>query len=168
MGVDSATSEAVRQGKQAPKKPDLDAINKSLITRAEAVSQHLATALGQSAQRQMIRLSGGGLSATEVADQTAGFLRNLSTAYLEAQSNGALTSAMNTGRLATMRRNTPKACYSSELLDEATCEECVAIDGTPYETIDAASEDYPTGGFAGCLGMERCRGTVVAVYEETP
>lgn len=58
--------------------------------------------------------------------------------------------------------------YASELLDKNTCDECRLVDGKEYPDLEAAERDYPTGGYAHCHGRERCRGTLVAVYEETP
>lgn len=52
--------------------------------------------------------------------------------------------------------------YASELLDSATCGPCADIDGTQYETMEAALADYPGfGGYKNCDGGDRCRGTVV-------
>jgi hypothetical protein len=56
--------------------------------------------------------------------------------------------------------------YASELLDENTCVNCEKIDGHKYDTESEATSDYPSGGFADCLGGPRCRGTIVAVYGE--
>ena len=53
--------------------------------------------------------------------------------------------------------------YASELLDQDTCANCWAVDGTQYATPDDALADYPTGTYAGCLDGGRCRGTLVAV-----
>jgi hypothetical protein len=60
----------------------------------------------------------------------------------------------------------PATYHSSELLDENTCENCEEVDGTDYDSIDDAEADYPTGGYSECLGGPRCRGTIVAVYDE--
>ena len=53
--------------------------------------------------------------------------------------------------------------YASELLDQDTCANCRAVDGTQYATLDAALADYPDGPYAGCLSGGHCRGTLVAV-----
>jgi hypothetical protein len=166
-GIDEAAKEAQRQGKAKVTKPSLDDdLQARLAARAAATDRLLARDFGTAASRQAMRLTNEGVAATKVADQVAAHLTGLSTKYIEDKANGALTQAMNDGRKATMTRNSPKRIYSSELLDSNTCEECVAVDGREYEAIDDANEDYPTGGYSDCLGMERCRGTLVAVYHE--
>ncbi|QTF82101.1 MuF-like minor capsid protein [Arthrobacter phage Prairie] len=65
----------------------------------------------------------------------------------------------------------PSEIWASELLDSATCGPCAAIDGKEYETLAAAREDYPHGGYAMCDGDARCRGTLVFIFpagQETP
>jgi hypothetical protein len=57
-----------------------------------------------------------------------------------------------------------KGYYASELLDKATCDPCSIIDGTQYDTLAQAKADYPNGGYKDCLGGDRCRGTIVAVW----
>jgi len=62
----------------------------------------------------------------------------------------------------------PTGIFSSEILDGATCPSCAAIDGTQYETLDAAYSDYPNAStYVNCDGGARCRGTLVLVYGET-
>ena len=58
----------------------------------------------------------------------------------------------------------PARIWSSELLDGSTCLPCSAVDGREYESLEAAREDYPLGGFARCDGGPRCRGTLVIEY----
>ncbi|WBF78972.1 capsid maturation protease [Arthrobacter phage Bolt007] len=65
----------------------------------------------------------------------------------------------------------PSEIWASELLDSATCGPCQAIDGKEYETVAAAREDYPHGGYGMCDGDARCRGTLVFIFpagQETP
>lgn len=57
-----------------------------------------------------------------------------------------------------------KGYYASELLDKNTCQPCSAVDGTAYATLAEAKMDYPYGGYRDCLGGDRCRGTIVAVW----
>jgi hypothetical protein len=73
------------------------------------------------------------------------------------------------GRAAAMV-DLPKAAsyYASELLDKRTCTPCHDIDGREYPTIGDARVDYPAGGYRLCEGGDRCRGTIVAVWQETP
>lgn len=59
--------------------------------------------------------------------------------------------------------------YASELLDTNTCTSCAAVDGKEYPSVEAAHQEYHGhGGYMGCLGGLRCRGTLVFVYAETP
>ena len=44
------------------------------------------------------------------------------------------------------------------------CHACEAVDGREYESLEAAREDYPLGGFKDCRGQARCRGTLVFEY----
>ena len=44
------------------------------------------------------------------------------------------------------------------------CHACEAVDGREYESLEAAREDYPLGGFARCDGGPRCRGTLIFEY----
>lgn len=58
----------------------------------------------------------------------------------------------------------PARIWASELLDGNTCPVCAAVDGREYESLEAAREDYPLGGFARCDGGPRCRGTLIFEY----
>jgi hypothetical protein len=165
QGVEQAVGEAERQGITA-KVPDLDTT--SLTSRANAVDTLLTRSLGEAAGRKAVNLTAesGAISAADVASQVGEYLAGLSDDYLKQQLSGATVQAMNTGRKAVFAENPPKYLYASELLDENACEECTAIDGTEYDSLEAAEADYPTGGYAECLGGPRCRGTLVAVHTD--
>jgi hypothetical protein len=65
--------------------------------------------------------------------------------------------------------DTPARYEASEIVDEATCAACAAVDGEVYETLAAAERDYGPGGSHGyvkCEAGANCRGTLVAVYPE--
>lgn len=161
-----AAGEAVRQGVNI-KRPPLEAIQGSLRNRAEAVDSLLTANLAQTASRHALRLTGGGLSAEEVADATRTYLSGLSGTYLRDMLGGAVQTSINAARKEVFSRDgQPGEIFASELLDENTCPACTAVDGTPYASMDEAERDYPTGGYADCDGRERCRGTLVKVYEE--
>lgn len=165
IGVDQAVQEASRQGVEVSRKSVTD-LSASLQDRAEAIDALLTDDIVQSAQRQAIRLTGGGLSPAEVADETHVFLIGLTGAAMHDILSGAIQQSMNAGRkLVFQGDNEPGTLYASELLDTNTCSPCIRIDGTPYESIEAAERDYPTGGFKHCEGRERCRGTVIKVYD---
>lgn len=168
MGIDQAAKEAERQGITEAKRIALPDVEKLLDNRAAAVDEVLARSLSEAAGRQALRRTAPSVDAATVAQQVKEHLSGLTGSYLHDQLNGALNGAMNTGRKAVMSRNSPKAIYSSELLDDNTCEQCTAIDGTEFLTMAEAEAAYPTGGYGDCLGLERCRGTLVATYTETP
>jgi hypothetical protein len=168
LGAAQATAEAIRQGQPAAM-PTLDAASAELEARAGALEQILAQAVSQAASTKAVQLSGGTLDADAVAGQVADYLGGLSDAYLSDQLGGALSAAQNAGRLAAMGHNQASRFYASELLDSSTCTACEEIDGTEYDTAEAAAADYPAGGYRDCQGGPRCRGTIVAIYgEEVP
>jgi hypothetical protein len=60
----------------------------------------------------------------------------------------------------------PAEVYASELLDRNTCAPCAQLDGQQYDTLEDGLQDYPgAGGYVGCEGGSRCRGTLVIVWE---
>lgn len=61
----------------------------------------------------------------------------------------------------------PKEVYASELLDGNTCTPCRDVDGTRYESLADAMTEYPDAGpMVNCRGGDRCRGTLVLVWDE--
>jgi hypothetical protein len=57
------------------------------------------------------------------------------------------------------------AYYANETLDANTCRNCAAVDGRWLgNSLEEVERTYPNGGYIDCLGRERCRGTVVAVF----
>lgn len=165
-GIDQAATEAEAQGVTKAKRPALSDLEDSLTNRAKAVGQILTKELAGAAGKKAMDLTGGSATPTQVADAVKEHLMGLTKARVKDQVSGATSTAQNSGRKLTMRRNDPQHIYSSELLDENTCTECANEDGTEFENVDAAEADYPGGGYADCEGGERCRGTLVAVYNE--
>lgn len=166
-GIDSAADEAKAQGIKTVRKTNIAEIEGLLDMRAKATDMYLANTLSDSAARQAIRIGGQGLEPEAMAKQVGDTLRSMSTSSIKDQMNGALTQAMNDGRRNTIKRNSPKRVYASELLDANTCSACIEVDGREYSSVDDTTEDYPNGGYIECQGMERCRGTLVAVYDES-
>lgn len=163
--IAAARAEAAAQGVTI-ELIDVAELAPMLNTRADAVATLLARSISETAARQaLVRY---GVNVLEPADVAAGVrdqLESLSDAYLNDQLGGSLTQAQNTGRRAVMGRR-PARIYASELLDQNTCIKCKAKDGTEYSELTDAEKDYPTGGYSECLGGPRCRGTLVAVYDE--
>lgn len=165
-GATLAVQEAQRQGKTI-QAPVLSKVHGRLQARAKATDKLLARSLADTASRKAVSLTGGSILPGDVADAVKAHLTGLSDSYLEDQLNGALMQALNEGRREVMEDGNATEIYASELLDGNTCESCTAIDGTSYQTMDDAQQDYPTGGYGDCDGGPRCRGTLVAVYDET-
>ncbi|ASX98676.1 MuF-like minor capsid protein [Arthrobacter phage Colucci] len=78
----------------------------------------------------------------------------------------AIHAAHGTGRNEAAADLNPSAIYASEIMDGATCGPCADIDGHKYKTLEEAREDYPNGGYGGCDGDLRCRGTLVFMYDD--
>lgn len=165
LAAEEAIREAKAQGRIIPK-PDLEEAAELLRERADATATLLARSISETAGRQAVQRWGGSLTPGEVADEVRAHLEGLSDAYLVDQLGGALQQATNTGRKEVIDEGDPTDIYGSELLDANTCSNCSAIDGTRYQSIADAENDYPTGGYHNCLGGPRCRGTLVAVYGE--
>lgn len=163
-GVFEAAEEASRQGREAPD-VDLEEAYERVTARADAVAEHLSRSLSDAASRQALRHTAPGVDPDEVAARVREHLEELSDAFLREQLGGALNSAMNDGRREVMASVGGGTFYASELLDESTCSNCAEVDGKEYSSLVATIADYPTGGYRGCKGGARCRGTILAVYD---
>jgi hypothetical protein len=166
LAAEQHTGEAERQGVRLDR-PDTSSLSGRLLSRSDAVDNILTRDLSSSASRNAVRLAGGTLSSAEVADWVRNDLLGRSDTYMRDILGGAVQQAINDGRALVMRRASPDRIYASELLDNNTCTLCSSIDGTEYQNLDDAERDYPGGGYTDCLGRDRCRGTLVAVYGET-
>lgn len=165
-GRDAALQEAKDQGKSI-KAPAID--KEFLRDRSDAVSSIMARSLGEAAARNALNRTGGSLTAKQVAQEVKDHLLGLSDAYLKDTLGGALTNAQNTGRFTVAEEigdDEIETVVASELLDGATCDACVDVDETEYESLAALMEDYPMGQYKDCKGGTRCRGTGVIVYKE--
>ncbi|MEV4227250.1 hypothetical protein AB0J81_09100 [Streptomyces bobili] len=141
------------------------AIRDRLRQIGRTAARVLGVGLVQSATRQAMRVWGSG-SASQVAAQVDEHLASLSGAAVEEQVGGAMTAAQNEGRMAVLAVAPPAEYTASEVLDKNSCKPCRDIDGTRYTTLPDAREAYPTGGYTGCLGGSRCRGTLVTVWPQ--
>lgn len=162
-----AVGEAVSQGFAIPM-PDDAALAGALADHATAVAVQSANGLSLSAQRKAVQLVGG-RSPAELAAEVVDYLHGLKHQWTLDQLQGSVQAAQNVGRFAVFSKapaDHPVRFHSSELLDVNTCSPCSAIDGREYDSIEAATRDYPTGGYMDCEGGPRCRGTVVAVFDE--
>lgn len=115
----------------------------------------------------------GGQRLAEVLLHMREAMEELGEAPVKAALGGALTGAQNEGRLtAAVNADVPGEVYACEVNDANTCPACADIDerylGSTDE-MDRVRQHYPGGGFGGyvgCSGRERCRGTIRFVWPE--
>ena len=137
-----------------------------LIDIAVATAALIGSGLVQNAAGEALRRLRPGVTGREVADHVRAFLTNLPGLGRRDRLSGALHRATNTGRLATLAE-APAATYrASEHNDSRRCDPCAQIDGTEFADLAAANAAYGTGGYVDCLGGARCRGTVVAEWDQ--
>jgi 2'-5' RNA ligase len=164
-------AEAEAQGVTVPEwSLDDEALTAAAIRdRLRQVGRTAARVLGvglvQSAVRQAMRVWGSG-SSEQVAAHVDEHLAALSGAAVEEQIGAAMSAAQNEGRMAVLAVAPPATHTASEILDKASCKPCRDIDGTEYTDLAEARKAYPTGGYTGCLGGARCRGTLVTVWPQ--
>lgn len=138
---------------------------------AKVVAEQLAGQLHSSATAAALRANGPETDADEVAGAVEEALDGLTMAEPERQLGAALTGAQNAARVATLAGSqTVGAIYASEKNDKATCLPCAEINGRWLGNTDDLAQvfrSYPGGaygGYVGCLGRERCRGSIVGVW----
>jgi hypothetical protein len=161
-GAQAVVGEAEAQGVTLAA-PALDDALARISSAAEGSLALMAQSLAQSAASAALHADGPTVTADDRADMVRQHLESLAGADAEYELAGLATKAQNAGRFAAMGA-APGGTrfYSSELNDENTCEACAAEDGTEFDSLDEAMGDYPSG-YVGCLGGNRCRGTVVMV-----
>jgi hypothetical protein len=133
--------------------------------RAALAAGQLEAAAGRRALR-VVSATAGDDAAADVEVTLAG----LSTAPLADQLTAALSAGVNAGRAAAFalaEDDGATAVYTaSEILDENTCDQCLAVDGTEFASLDEATAAYVNGGYIDCEGELRCRGTFIASYPD--
>jgi hypothetical protein len=161
-GARAAQAELAAQGVEAPNPTD-EALLAAVADHSAAVAQQTADGLSLAASRKAVQVSAG-RSAPEVAREVSAYLGGLKHQWERDQLAGAVQQAQNAGRYAVYAPLEPRLkFYASELLDNATCTPCAGVDGTQYNSLDEAQQDYPGGGYVDCAGGPRCRGTLVGV-----
>lgn len=160
--------EAKAQGATVtPAHPAPSSLESRAARAADAVTDQLRTTAARAAQDAPATSS-----ADEVTAATSAALDALDDRGQHAEAGAAMHGAMNTARLDTLRKGPLGAIYASEKNDSSTCEPCHEIDGRWLGNTDQMAQveaSYPAGaygGYIGCLGRERCRGTVVGVWRE--
>jgi 2'-5' RNA ligase len=132
---------------------------------ARTTARLLGAGLVASGVRAAMRLFGSG-SPRQVAGQVDDHLAGLSDSSVREAVGGAMSAAQHEGRMAVLAVAPPGTYVASEALDKSSCQPCRQVDGTRYASLAEARAAYPTGGYTGCLGGARCRGFVVAVWNE--
>jgi HK97 family phage portal protein len=158
--VDEAADQDVAIQRVVPPRAELGPV-------AEAVASLLGQSMSNSAAREALRTYTADADGDTVASDAVKFLRSLSTASTRDSLGGALTRAQNAGRLATLRAAPRAQYFAHEKLDGNTCAPCRHIDGEELPTLDAATLAYGGGPYIFCEGLNRCRGTMVAVWDAT-
>lgn len=166
--VAEAASQGVAIDAASVAMPDMQAIASG---RVQFAATFLAQQAGSRAMRSVQPTKPAKKQAENAALDLGGFLDDLSTRALKDQLGGALTAAQNAGRVAVLQAAPASAgtakYMASEILDVNTCEKCRDEDGHEFDTLAAAQDTYPTGGYIDCQAELRCRGTVVALWGDT-
>lgn len=161
--ADEMKREAAQQGVTVSgEELDID----RLTEIAAAVAAIIASSVANSAGREGLRIWAPNSTGAHVADGVDDHLRSLSDSYLRDQLGNALSAAQNHGRQAVLSSAPPANYYASEVLDTNTCKNCRAIDGQQFVDMEEAEQAYASGGYQLCLGKLRCRGIVVAVWDD--
>lgn len=171
-GADEAIAEARRQGIPDRLLPQLDA---TALAEVESAAAAHATKVAKAPATRLLDVAAeAGARAASRPDASGGTVLEAALDGAEAASRAgtedAARQAANVthglGRAAAQRQlPAPREVYASELLDRNTCGPCATVDGRTYQSLADALVDYPgAGGFVGCDGGSRCRGTLVLVH----
>jgi hypothetical protein len=166
MARDAATEMKDEARKQGVSVSGEEIDETRLTSVAAAVATIIASGLAGAAGREALRVWAPGQSGSDVADQVDDHMRSLSDSYLKDQLGSAVSAAQNHGRQAVLSAAPPAKYFASEVLDTNTCKNCREIDGQQFEDMAAAEQAYVSGGYTECLGRLRCRGIVVAVWDD--
>lgn len=164
-----AAVEAVAQG-VGPLTPHTPT-SEQLADTANVAVTLLAQQIALQAGRQAAHIATGAQpDADDVAGQVKEFLEGLSDAMFTYTAGGILSSAQNRARLATITAGPRCQLVATEMHDANTCKPCDRVDGKVFGFSDdpaavaKADAAYPNGGYVGCEGGARCRGTLYADY----
>lgn len=140
----------------------------ALRVTGQVAASTLADGLRITATREAARVWGPGVASDTVALHVADALTTLTPAQPEYVLGGAATAAEAAGREATMLAGPSAALYAREVNDRNRCGPCSAVDGKWVGNSDDPTKPwrslYPVRGYLGCLGRDRCRGGLVAVW----
>lgn len=162
-GAASVVEEADAQGVQLepaiPRTSELEQV-------AAAIAALGAAELSVGAARELLRTAGRSTTADQAVASIRAYLDQLTDARPTLYLGGALTEAQHAGRLETFASGPQPAYYANEVLDKNTCQECRAVNGRwlGNDLYGDVATMYPTGGYVGCEGRQRCRGQVFGVW----
>lgn len=154
QGVTGARLQAAHPPENVPGLPVLQAVAAGVALTPWARTLQVA-------QRD---LTGAVAAAGVDRERAEAALRGISRDGALDEARQGLHQAIGAGRGDAAAAAEPTRIYASELLDGNTCPACADVDGREYDSLEAAREDYPLGGFARCDGGPRCRGTLVYEY----
>jgi hypothetical protein len=167
-GAETVINEADAQGHHLPH-VDLTSADARIEQAATATAGVLADQVTLAAKSKAMQIAGPDAHMPDVADAVVEHLQNQAGAQRDYELAGLVSQAQNEGRFAALdAAPAGTQFYSSELNDANTCDLCASEDDTNFPSMAEARRDYPAGGFLGCLGGKRCRGTIVAVFGEVP
>jgi phage gp29-like protein len=142
-----------------------------LAATAVVVAAALASSLADGSARKALQAWTPTASPNDVTSAVGLWMDSLTDASLRDQLGGGLSLAQGAGRGATLMAASDAGLnatyYASEILDANTCDPCQAEDGQAFGSLDEADATYGSGGFVDCEGGLRCRGIVVAVWDES-
>jgi hypothetical protein len=133
---------------------------------AAATAAVLASGLASFAAKTAMQHWGPGATADDVAGAVGAGIDGLTDASLRDGLGGALTAAQGAGRVALLDVAPAATYYASEINDTAECDSCAAEDGTEFADLAEAQDAYASGGYSECEGGLRCRGIVIAVWDD--
>lgn len=170
-GASEALDEGRRQGIPDRLIGDVEAVDVEVEAAATAHAQRVAKApaerlLTVAAEAAQRAATTAGATGGDVLSAALDAAEQASRAGTEDLARQAANVTHGLGRTRALRAlPAPREVYASELLDSATCGPCATVDGRTYATLEDALVDYPgAGGFVGCDGGSRCRGTLVLVH----
>lgn len=139
-----------------------------LAGHAAAVANVLASGYANGAARTALLNAGPGSTAADVEFAVRTNLEDLAKAdggFVNTATGSALATAAHTGRVATLTKAPATTAFvATEVLDGNECKPCAEISGHRFATLADANAAYPAGHYVACLGRERCRGTVLAIF----
>lgn len=146
----------------APDAPGRDRVHQ----HADAVARIIASGYASGAARAALQLSGVG--PQEVRGEVERHLTELgesANGMVGTEIGGLLSAAQHAGRLAVLEENPADEYVAREVSDGPNrCQPCGEVNGRHYPTLAAAIKDYPTAGYRGCLGRNRCRGGLHPIW----